>query len=328
MFRRSYGLAFAGVLLFGAVPSAYAEEPVASDAGLVASGGTDVGECGPTCVPRWDAMLGFVYLQRPGTQLPRVANQVGGPIDYWQPGFDFQGGPDLTILRHGDRADLEFRWFQVHGATSFAGSTYQSPPNEVGFDGIGISARYLSNLDSFELNVKRPVNDWLTVFGGFRFIEFNETTVFTVSDGGDDTASLFVRNFNDLYGFQIGSDITVWDRGGPFRVLATGKAGIYGDCARGRVDDGEQQPRTLGSPLRWNTAFVGEMGLVGAYQITPRLTARLGYELLWLNGMTLVPEKVLQPNPGNEAGAFAEPNVATTGTVFYHGVMAGVDFRF
>ena len=105
------------------------------------------------------------------------------------------------------------------------------------------------------------VNGWITAFGGFRFVEFNELLAYTATPGGEDPFPLFVRSFNDLYGFQVGSDITLWDRGGPFRAAATGKAGIYGNYARNRADDEgySGDPDYVDSASKGHAAFLGEI---------------------------------------------------------------------
>jgi hypothetical protein len=197
-------------------------------------------------------------------------------------------------------------------------------------DGVDLSARYLSQLTRFELNLKRPLNDWITPFAGFRCVEFNELLAYAATPGGGDPVPMFVRSLNDLYGFQIGSDITLWDRGGPFRVLATGKAGVYGNSARNRADDGGHSgdPDYVDSASTGHAAFLGEICLAGTYQITDRLTARVGYQVMWLDGVALASEQQPRLDPAHDPEDFGSPSVATGGTAFYHGLVAGFDLRF
>jgi len=295
----------------------------------------------PCASSPWEAKVGFVLLQRSGLPSRELARGLGESpqpfLNASQFGFDFEGGPDLTILRHGDCADLEFRWFQVHDSiaeTPTMNSDGWGFPFRylIGLEilDVDLSARYMSQLNSFELNLKQPVNDWITAFAGFRFVEFNELLAYTATPAGDDPLPLFVRSFNDLYGFQVGSDITLWDRGGPFRVAATGKAGVYGNYARNRSDDGGDSgnPDFVDSASTGHAAFQGEIGVVGTYQITRRLTARIGYQVMWFDGVALASEQQPRLDPAHDDQDFGSPSVATGGTAFYHGVVGGFDLRF
>ena len=250
---------------------------------------SDSAECCKRCtcpVCPWEVEAGFVLLQRSGVPSQVIERGFGGQlfqdVDTDQHGFSFQCGPDLTIIRHGDLADIEFRWFQVRnsvsGTPTFSDGFGFPVPGTSGGGGDYLSNQYVSNLSSFELNFKRPVNDWMTVFAGFRFVELDENATFIESD----PLQLSMRSFNDLYGLQLGSDITLWDRGGPFRLTATGKGGIYSNFARNRAEDGELYSDYVDSSSATNTSFLGEIIVAGTYQITSRLAARIGYQLTWL----------------------------------------------
>ena len=289
--------------------------------------------------------MGFVYLQRSGLPSRDLARGLGSApqpfLNADQFGFDFEGGPDLTIIRHGEGSDIEFRWFQVHDSIAET-PAINSESRGFGFpfrwllgvqnpNGIDLSARYASQLTSFELNLKRPINDRIDVFGGFRFVEFNELLSYSATpDGGTPLPPLSVASFNDLYGFQLGSDITLWDRGGPFRVVATGKAGIYANFARNRAVADNVDPDLVGVDFdsTWHGAFLGEIGVNCTYQINPRLAARIGYQVMWLDGVALASEQQPRLDPIHDSEDFGSPSVATGGTAFYHGVVAGIDFRF
>ena len=342
MFRQLYGWLIAGLLLAGSLPVARAEESAeSSDGPPLAAGCADAGESCPYTVSPWEVKSGFVLLERGGLPSQHLAEALkDGPpfhvVDADQLGFNFHGGPDLTILRHGDWGDVEFRWFQVRDSMAQTPAAHDSLGFGLTFryllgvagDGTDISAQYLSSLSSFELDLKRPLTDRITLFAGFRFVDFDETMAFYATVGGTAVPPLFVRSFNDLYGFQLGSDITVWDRGGPFRLLATGKAGIYGNWACNRADDAGQRPGYVDSASTGHAAFLGEIGVAATYQITPRLTARAGYQVTWLDGVALASQQEPRLDPAHDPTDFGKPSVATGGMAFYHGVMGGFDFRF
>ncbi|MCY2995699.1 MAG: hypothetical protein NTY19_48805 [Planctomycetota bacterium] len=258
------------------------------------------------------------------------------------------------------RADIEFRWFQVHDSVA---ETPTINRDLVGFgfpfrvllgltaaDGVDLSAGYRSQMSSFELNLKRPIGDWISVFGGFRFVELNELLSYSATPVGGtlllssapiggtlpapsskpiqgNPLPMFVRSFNDLYGFQLGSDITLLDRGGPFKLVATGKAGIYANYASNQADMGVDS-EDVDSASTCEGAFLGEIGLNCTYQITPRLAARVGYEVMWINGVALASQQQPRLDPVHDNQDYGSPSVAAEGTAFYHGVAARLDFRF
>lgn len=344
MSRRVFGWAVASLLMVSSISVALAEESTVPNNGLVLPGQSDPAEyCpGPCPTSRWEAKLGFVYLQRSGLPSQELARGLSGGghepfLDADQFGFDFEGGPDLTIVRHGDDSDIEFRWFQVHDSIA---KTPTIDRDSVGFgfpfrallgltdaEGVDLSAGYRSQMSSFELNLKRPIGDWISVFGGFRFVELNELLSYSATPVGGEPLPLFVRSFNDLYGFQLGSDITLLDRGGPFKLVATGKAGIYANYASNQSDLGDDS-ENVDSASTCEGAFLGEIALNCTYQITPRLAARVGYEVMWINGVALASQQQPRLDPVHDEQDYGSPSVAAEGTAFYHGVAAGLDFRF
>jgi hypothetical protein len=340
MSRHLHGWVIASLFLTGSISVARADESAESSAGPIAAGCADCGECSPCPVSPWEAKAGFVLLQRSGLPSQVLAKGLNDPpyrvVDADQLGFHFQGGPDLTILRHGDCADIEFRWFQVQNSMAQTPTAHDSFGFGLPFryllgvagDGTDISAQCFSDLSSFELNFKRPVTDWIALFAGFRFVEFDETMAFNATVGDAAIPPIFVRSFNDLYGFQVGSDVTLWDCGGPFRLVATGKAGVYANSASNRADDAGERPDYVDSASAGHTSFLGEIGLVGTYQINCNLTARVGYQVTWLDGVALASQQQPRLDPAHDPDDFGSPSVATGGTAFYHGVTVGLDYRF
>ncbi|MEI8374826.1 MAG: hypothetical protein WCJ35_18535 [Planctomycetota bacterium] len=344
MSKQFLGWVVGSLLLAGSIPATLTAEE--SSVEPVVSCGTDAsGTCGGEMVLdqscAWKVKAGILFLQRGGLPSQDLARGLGSApnpvVDADQFGFGFEGGPDLTIVHHGDAADIEFRWFQVHDSTAET-PTINSESMGFGFpfrwllgvtgpDGVDLSARYISQLTSFELNLKRPITDRITVFGGFRYVEFDELLSYSATPVGDNhPVPLNAQSFNNLYGFQIGSDITVLDRG-PFQLLATGKAGIYANSARNRAG-GNGDPDFTDFASTSHAAFVGEIGLNGSYQITPRLAARIGYQVMWLDGVALASKQQPCLDPAHDVEDFGSPSVDTGGTAFYHGVLGGLDFRF
>lgn len=331
-------VAFVGLCVFAA--AGYAVE---SSSGLTLC--DDCDECGSYECDEitWEAELGFVALQRstlPGRVLARGLGGTPEPVlSADQFGFNYEAGPDVTILRQGGVADIEFRWFQVHN--SIAESATLSDPLGFGFpfryllgavdpNGVDFTAKYISQVNSFEMNLGRPVADRIDLFGGFRFVDFNEVLSYSATPDDQAPIPLFVRSFNALYGFQLGSRVTLWDRGGPLRLVAAGKAGIYDNFASNRADDGGTSGDLdyVDSASTQHTAFLGEASMNCKYQLTSHLEAHIGYQVMWLDGVALASEQTPLLDPAHDPLDFGSPSCATDGTVFYHGFLGGISLSY
>jgi hypothetical protein len=72
-------------------------------------------------------------------------------------------------------------------------------------------------------------------------------------------------------------------------------------------------------------ALIGEANLMGMYQITNNLAMRAGYQMIWVDGVTLASES-LNPNLVELTQGPARLN--DNGTLVYHGPHAGVVFTW
>lgn len=286
----------------------------------------------------WDIRAGNAWLRRsfPGSA-PLVKNYSTGAtlIDAADHEFDFEPGPDLTIRHHGEVWGLEFRWFQVHDWISET-PTISAParitlpfraPVDLWTTGSSLSSRYVSELDNFELNLRKELCPWLTALVGFRFIELNED-LGVLGSGGSFTGNGTLQTFNDLYGCQLGLDAILWNRGGPFRVEGFGKAGVYGNDARSRTYLFQASGNSMSdSASKTHTSFLGETGVQGVYQFNPHFAARLGYQLTWIDGVAVASSQMAQLDPAHTTGTSS--TVATAGdTVFYHGGVGSLEFHW
>ena len=181
--------------------------------------------------------------------------------------------------------------------------------------------QYASRLDSAELNVRRAAGEGISVLAGFRWLELQERFMATKSSCSNGLLEGHALTNNDLYGFQIGAETRMWDGGGAFHVDAWIKAGIYGNSAESQTDTSLTNcPRRRS---RSRAAFEGEIGLVGVLQVTPRLAVRGGYEVMWLDGVSLATDQVLDGGTGCGRGG-----IDASSTVFFHGAVVGAELRF
>ena len=292
--------------------------------------------CESCCAPAWTVVAGLVVKQRsrPNPRdLVTDSSQPGGTVltnaaDY---NFDFEAGPDLRIIRQGREWGVEFHWFQVHDwiattpvTTSPTGAFVQYVTPIGDLDASDISSRYQSWLDSFELNLRKPVNCWLTGLVGFRYMQLSELGLTITQDARPNMLRYSNNAINELYGAQVGLDGKIWDRCGKFRIEGLLKLGIYGDDARNRILITRTNDQPLASAAATTHAsFVGELEFTAVYDVSDRVAVRVGYELLWIQGVALASDQIAVSDPANGVGG-----IDLTGSPFYHGVTAGVEVRW
>jgi hypothetical protein len=174
--------------------------------------------------------------------------------------------------------------------------------------------------------LRRERFDWLTLLAGFRMVELNERYFAIGEDvifGFDD--SVDVKVFNHLYGIQLGAEGEIFNRGGPLRVNAICKAGIFGNSADmniRRVQPGNTIDEVLTS-RKTHAAFIGEAGLSLTYALTEHLAFRASYSAMWVQGVALAPEQI-----GAANFTTMEAVADLKGDIFYHGGGMGLEYRY
>lgn len=299
------------------------------------SGGCDMGcqPCG-SC-PRWTATADFIIMDRfggTGRTLVRPIRSTDDLLNSSQFHQGFHGGPRVGLIRHGDRCyDLEVQYFQIDGWRN----SQPVPANQTGlaFDAPGYSVisfsdpmnfDYSSKLYSGEINLRWNPLCRVTMLAGFRWLELRENldgSVLTPTN----TPFWNTNTRNDLFGFQIGSDAILWERG---RLSIDGllKAGVFSNQAE------QTSTAIAGGPVSLydstnHTAFLSEMSLQAKYQATKHLTLRIGYQLMWLEGLALAPAQIEQTNFLDNPDP-PHTGIDSHGGVWYHGATAGFEYSF
>jgi len=261
--------------------------------------------------------------------------------------FDYQVGLDVGIRRYvTENCSVEARYF---GVNDWDASKYVFSENGVQFatnppsgeseefnpaaEGFAV---YGSSLHSTEVNVLHRYNDWLTLIGGFRWIELGEMINghTSQSNGGGDGEDLsgpplgelvagsggstFYNNVNNhLYGAQIGAEVLIWASDRWCTIDGFAKAGIYGNSADHAA---KYVGGTNGTNSWWNhasrdsTSFVGELGITCSVTLLDWLAVRFGYEALWISDVALASNQIPITPTTNHDGA-----ITTNDSVFYHG---------
>jgi hypothetical protein len=306
--------------------------------------------CNPSCSqkcysPRWTASADFIMLDRIGSAdrtlvegISRTPVDDGDSIltgtellnakDFRQ---GFFSGPRLDLIRHGDCCyDLELLYFQIDGWSSTRSVLLDddlllfSVPGEVFVtnpEGEAMQFVYASKLYNAEVNVRWNPCCRVTMLAGFRWVELRENLE------GSLAPSIYVpfwntSTINNLYGFQIGADGIILERG-CFSIDGLVKAGIFGNHAQQSSTLATTEYTGIGSASTNHTAFLGELGLQCKYQVTCNLTLRAGYEAIWLQGVALAPAQIQESNVTTE-----QFGINSNSGVFYHGATAGFEYSF
>ncbi|HEY4761470.1 MAG TPA: BBP7 family outer membrane beta-barrel protein [Thermoguttaceae bacterium] len=293
------------------------------------------------CCPRWTATADIIFLDRIGSKSQTLVRETdrqsptdGVLLDSKDFDFGFRGGPRVSLIRHGDNCyDLEFLYFQIDGWRSSRRVDIDLP----GEDGIEFSVPghdvystfdpmkfdYDSKLYNAELNVRWAQTCRITMLAGFRWAKLRENFAGELEDTID-IPFWNTETVNNLYGFQIGADAKLWQCC-RFSINGLLKAGIYANHAEQTswLQYDEYEGSASGSTD--HTAFLGEIGLVGKYQVNDCLTLRIGYQLLWLDGVALPPNQIPVTYLDLED---SWAGVDAKNTVFYHGATAGFEYKF
>jgi hypothetical protein len=241
--------------------------------------------------------------------------------------FASQAGFDLALMRRlGPENALELRYFGVEQWTAAASAATTSGEllrinAEVPvftFSGTSIDGDGSSQFHNVELNLRSSWNQWLDVLAGFRYAELDERGSLSLVNSAV-PFDYAVATRNRLYGGQVGGQAWLWSPFESFRVDVTGKAGIFGNQAAQHSSYSTglvTLPATGDASL---AAFIGELGINGACQLTDSLALRAGYRLLWVTDVALASEQLPASDFANGSGFDG------TGDVFYHGAFVGLE---
>jgi hypothetical protein len=232
-------------------------------------------------------------------------------------------GPRFSLFRTNGCGDaLEATYFR---AANFRAQSTLSPttagyapaflPSSTTYDSA--SANLGAALQSFELNGRMTVANWMQLLGGFRWFEWQETLQLT-------TVPLDVTNtscMNSLYGYQIGFDSLLFSTNW-LRLEGLMKGGAYyNNSCQVTTATNSGAPFATRADTPKGAAFLGEVGLTGVMPITRNIDFRVGYLGLWLQGIAQPTTQAQSPDP-------AAATLNTTGTAVVQGVTLGLEGRW
>ena len=282
--------------------------------------------------PRWTVTADAVFLARRIPAATLIVDALDQTEVLSSSAFDFSShaGFEVSLSRRlGCDNGIEFRYLGVDRWGSDVSLPTVSGRNlEINADdrhvftaaGTSLDAYYASQLHSCELNGRHEFcQRRLAVLAGFRYTELDEGWGFTLV-GATPPFRLEANTRNRLYGFQLGGQAALLDRGGPLSVDAYAKAGIYGNRAAQDSFYATDVATLSAHGARTSTAFLGELGLAGTYRITERFSVRGGYRLLWIDGVALAPAQLAASEFVTGQG------IPTSDGAFYHGAFLGFEF--
>jgi hypothetical protein len=292
------------------------------------SNGFGDGVCSSSC---WTVRAGTVILHRSKASPTTLVEdgQTGAElVNVADFDLGFAAGPQFEITRHlSTDWDLGVEYFNVDGWE--ARRSLADPGNlrvpfisddpDDYFDTA--SAVYASRLYSTEVNLKRRVTERLRLVAGFRWVELHE---FVAADvySVDLEGNAELRTNNHLYGFQLGTEALLWNRGGPLSLDGFLKAGVYGNHIRASMAGEGTGLSGDGTGTTSRTSFVGQIGLKATYRLTEHLAAFGGYEVMWIDGVLLAPDIITAATGGGD------DTLACDNHAFYHGALAGLELSW
>lgn len=286
-----------------------------------------------------------------GTEVLNI-NDIGS--DY-ESGFRLTGRYDIGAL-----SVLEFGYtgfFDMGGGASFTdpapvnattGNLYslysdfgQNPVGAVGVNpasfaetdqAVSAYTDIETTLQSAEISYRRYwvghsprlTGTWLY---GFRWTRLKDE--FNFATQADGSYQNYIEAENDLAGFQLGGDAWLTVIQG-LRVGLEGKAGVYGN----QLDILNQASTPASGTVAIDeafsdeqVAFLGEARLMAVADITPSISLKAGYEVLFLSSVATSVDNFNPASPyGEGQGAPRQTVYWTQSDALFHGFHAGCEF--
>ena len=173
----------------------------------------------------------------------------------------------------------------------------------------------------------------VTVLAGFRWVNLSENLegILTPPTAHGTGPFWDAQTKNNLYGFQIGMDAKLLERG-RFSIDSVLKAGIFDNYVEETTSVRMKRIQYGESASTNHLAFLGEVGIQCKCQVTTRLLLKAGYEAIWLQGVALAPGQI-SDTYCHYASLPQDIYVQALGVncssgVFYHGATAGLEYAF
>ncbi|MDB5387649.1 MAG: hypothetical protein JWM11_3295 [Planctomycetaceae bacterium] len=284
--------------------------------------------------------FGAVFLHR---SAPRNDVLIQNPFDPSQninaknfdPGWGAGASAGLTLLNgFSPGNDLEIRYWGINDwsdqqsvhATGLVTQINSNPPTLV-TGAQDVTAKWSSQMQNFEANFRnRHQNSRFVFLGGFRYLELDDRfdAVFVDPAGVLANSALHVHTRNRLYGFQTGTEYSVYNSSRACLRLYS-KGGIFGN-ATANSDDYRCNcipPETHRANENSNRlSFLSELGVTGRVSCGRGWFLTSQYQAIWLSGVSTATDQLSHTNFNTGTG------MISSGGVFYHGGTVGFERAF
>lgn len=247
--------------------------------------------------------------------------------------FNMEPGVSAMFGIHVDECRAwEFGYFGVFdwdASSAVTNGNSLAIPGDLGLASLDyfasdrIALTYNSRLHNAEIN-HVWAGEFVSLIAGFRYLSLDEDFVLNSTDADTGSSDYRIRTTNDLFGGQLGARAEGGN--GDWSWSATGKAGIFGNDAFQGQSVADFPP---GFFLRQETgrrsggvAFVGDLNCTLAYQVTDGLTARIGYNVLFIEGVALAPDQLDFSDTPTSGQSLRRSGL------FAHGANAGLGFSW
>jgi hypothetical protein len=204
------------------------------------------------------------------------------------------------------------------------------PSNTVDYNAL-VQIQESSNLQNAEFNwrmlLPTPPGMTLNFLMGLRYIGVSEDFDYASQQSltsATQNAVVNCHTMNTLLGPQIGG-LAEFNVAPQTWLSIEGKGAICNNAASRDLDAVITQP-TSTSYSQNGTAYVADLSLAIFWRPTSFLTARVGYQALWINGLVLAANNFAPSLEVLENPSLQPPTpLDRTGTVLYHGPYAGLE---
>ena len=210
-------------------------------------------------------------------------------------------------------------------------TNFGAPPDPRVDNNTLVDIHLVSQLENGEVNLKckLPMPDGdptIALLFGVRHIAIREQFDYSSAPLASSPVSVHARTNNSLWGPQIGGLVDygrqdVWLR-------FEGKAAICNNDAD-RDLEASVSGATAAHPriMRSGTATVGDISASVLWNPTPALTAKIGYQALWVDQVALASRNYAS-DVSSLINPAAEPPINQRGTLIYHGPFAGLQLSW
>lgn len=299
-------------------PPAYVNEPFIGD-GTSSYDPVDDWYIGRPPARFGTAIFDVMLLNRSGSDFADLVTEDGGPVVLTtsdiqmttEAGFRFQWTCESECL-----TDFQFAYMGSHsfyrsatvGGTDVRGILFNGTSSD---PATSVSTTYKSDLDSIELNLRTRQWRRIAPIVGLRGLQLEDLIEHTNAIG-----QISAMTDNELYGVHFGFEAVAFQYG-PWSLESTVKAGVFYN----NLDVMMGSDNINFTQWFHETAFMGDLNVSLRYQWCPRISVRVGYQALWLDGVALIPDQF----DNFDIGANPVQGRIDLTTVDYHGTFVGLE---